>query len=196
MTKNEFISELHRGLGGVPQAEAEERIAFYAEMIDDRIEEGLTEEEAVAELGSVDAVLSDILSEIPLTKLVHEKMKPKRTLEAWEILLIILGFPLWFPLLAAAFAIVFSLFAVLWSLVVSVWAVEVSFIGSTFGLLVCGIFSAYGNTISAAALIGAAMVFAGLSVFLFVGCVSATKGMAKLSKALVLGIKKLFVKRG
>ncbi len=42
MTKQEFIAELRKGLSGLPKKELEERLTFYSEMIDDRMEEGLT----------------------------------------------------------------------------------------------------------------------------------------------------------
>ena len=48
MNKQEFLSQLRKGLAGLPQNDIEERLAFYGEMIDDRIEEGLSEEEAVS----------------------------------------------------------------------------------------------------------------------------------------------------
>ena len=48
MRKEEFLSQLESGLYGLPQADIDERLSFYAEMIDDRMEEGLGEEEAVA----------------------------------------------------------------------------------------------------------------------------------------------------
>ena len=56
MTKNEFISRLRTRLSGLPKDEIEERLAFYSETIDDRIEDGLTQEEAVADLGDVDDI--------------------------------------------------------------------------------------------------------------------------------------------
>ena len=39
MTKQEFLAELRRGLSGLPQNDIEERLNFYSEMIDDRMEE-------------------------------------------------------------------------------------------------------------------------------------------------------------
>ena len=48
MNKQEFLDELRKGLCGLPSEDIEERINFYSEMIDDRMEEGLTEEESVA----------------------------------------------------------------------------------------------------------------------------------------------------
>ena len=42
MTKNEFLEQLRRGLSGLPMEDIDERLNFYSEMIDDRIEEGLS----------------------------------------------------------------------------------------------------------------------------------------------------------
>ena len=47
MTKFEFLEELRNGLNGLPKNEIEERISFYSEIIDDYIEDGLSEEHAV-----------------------------------------------------------------------------------------------------------------------------------------------------
>ena len=47
MQKQAFLDALRSQLAGLPEAEINERLNFYSEMIDDRMEEGLTEEEAV-----------------------------------------------------------------------------------------------------------------------------------------------------
>ena len=53
MTKLQFLLALHDKLAGLPQNEVEERLNFYSEMIEDRMEEGLSEEEAVLAAGDV-----------------------------------------------------------------------------------------------------------------------------------------------
>ena len=58
MNKRQFLSRLGRALKGLPEADIKERVAFYAEMIDDRVEEGMSEEEAVLAIGSVDEIWS------------------------------------------------------------------------------------------------------------------------------------------
>ncbi|MBQ2191559.1 MAG: DUF1700 domain-containing protein, partial [Clostridia bacterium] len=73
MLKQEFLNALREGLNGLPEADIEERIAFYGEMIDDRIEEGLSEEEAVKEIGTVEEGVQQIVEETPLTRRVKEK---------------------------------------------------------------------------------------------------------------------------
>ncbi len=60
-------------------------------MIDDRMEEGLSEDEAVSAVGFVDEIVAQIVADIPLTKLVKEKTKLKKRLRAWEIVLLVLG---------------------------------------------------------------------------------------------------------
>ena len=69
MDKQRFLSELRNSLSGIPHDELEERLVFYSEMIDDRMEEGMTEEEAVAGIGPVGEVVNQILSEVPLSDL-------------------------------------------------------------------------------------------------------------------------------
>ena len=56
MTKKQFLDRLGKSLNGLPQEDISERLTFYGEMIDDRAEEGLTEEEAVAGIGSVEEI--------------------------------------------------------------------------------------------------------------------------------------------
>ena len=194
MLKQEFLNALREKLTGLPQADIEERLTFYGEMIDDRMEEGLSEEEAVNAIGPVDEVVSQIVAETPLTKIVKEKIKPKRKMRAWEIVLLILGFPLWFPLSITAFVLVLVFYIVLWTLVISLWAIEVALWVSALACMVgaVGLFI-MGQTIPGVAALGAALILAALSIFLFFACKAATVGMAELAKKIVHGIKRLFV---
>jgi uncharacterized membrane protein len=197
MRKQEFMDRLREKLSDLPIAETEERLGFYEEMIDDRMEEGLSEEEAVAAIGLPDEIAAQIIEEIPLKKIVKEKIKPKRKLSALEIVLLVVGFPLWFPLLIVVpFSVIASLYATLWSVIVSLWAVFGSLIGSAAGVLIGGVcFIAVGYMPSGIVLIGASLFCAGLSVFLFYGCKAATKGTVWLTKRIALGIKNLFIRK-
>ena len=99
MTKKEFINELEKKMKGLPKEDIRDRLLFYNEMIDDYVEDGLTEEEAISKIGSSDEIVSKLIKETSLTKIVKEHVKPKRKLKVWEIALIIVTFPLWFPVL-------------------------------------------------------------------------------------------------
>ena len=115
MTKQELTFTLAEKLNGLPWEEVERSMEYYDEMINDRMEEGMSEEQAIAALGSIDEIAAQILADIPLSRIVRAKIKPKRSLRAWEIILLILGSPLWLSLLLAAFSVVLSLFASFWA---------------------------------------------------------------------------------
>ncbi len=194
MNKQEFLAQLRRGLSGMPQEDIEERLIFYSEMIDDRMEEGFSETEAVCAIGTVNDVVSQILAETPLTKLVKEKVKPDRSLKVWEIVLMILGFPVWFPLLIAAFSVIFVIYMSVWSVIVSLWAIEVSlWAGALAGIISMAFFAFQGNGLTGIIMLSAGLFCAGLSIFLFFGCKAATKGILWMTKRTALWIKSLFV---
>ena len=159
MNKQEFLDKLRTGLMGLPKDDLEERVNFYSEMIDDRMEEGVSEEDAVKSLGSTEAVARQIISEIPIMTIVKEKMKPKRKLGAWEIVLLAVGSPVWLSLLIAAFAVLLSLYIVLWAVgVVTAWAVFGAFVGGAFGGIFSGVlFTVLGHGPTGLALVGASV---------------------------------------
>ena len=196
MKRQEFLAQLRKGLSGLSQDDVEERLTFYSEMIEDRIEEGLSEEKAVSVVGTVDEIVSQVVADIPLTKIAKERINPKRRLKAWAIVLLALGSPLWLSLFIAAFAIIISLYVSLWSVIISLWAVFGSLIGCTLGGIAAGIiFACIGNVLTGIAMIGAGIVCAGLSIFMFYGCKAATKGIVILTKKLAAWIKSRFMKK-
>lgn len=65
MNKKEFLAALRAGLAGLPEADLQHWLDFYSEIIDDRMEEGMTEAEAVADVGPVHDIVVQILSEAP-----------------------------------------------------------------------------------------------------------------------------------
>ncbi|MBQ3939072.1 MAG: DUF1700 domain-containing protein [Clostridia bacterium] len=196
MNKQEFISQLEKALAGLPKDDVLERLSFYGELIDDRVEDGLSEEEAVAEAGPADEVAKQILADIPLQKLVRERITGRRRMGAWEIILLVLGFPLWFPLLVVALVLVLCAYVVIWVLVICLWAVFVSFIAGAVCGVAGGVIDFFrGYRREGVMIIGAGLLLAGLSVFMFFACRAATKGAAKLTKKIALGIKSLFVRK-
>ena len=196
MTKQEFLSKLRQGLSGLPREDVEERVNFYSEMIDDRIEEGLSETDAVLEIGSVESIITQTVEELSATKSAKEKNKPNRRLKAWEIVLLALSSPIWLSLGIAAIAVIISVYASLWAVIISLWAVFISFVGSAIGCVFGGIFISFAESLPLGiALIGAGIFFAGLSIFMFFGCKAATKGALLLTKKIAIGIKNCFVKK-
>ncbi len=196
MKKPEFLEILQARLSTLPVPDLEERLDFYAESINDRMEDGLTEEQAVAALGSPDDIVAQILSDIPLTRLIKEKVRPKRRRSTLTITLIAVGSPIWLSLAIAALAVILSLYAALWSVVIALWATFAALVSGGFGGLVGGIgFAVGGQLLPGLALLAAGLTCAGLAILLFFGCKTATRGTAILAKRIVLGIKFAFVRK-
>ena len=196
MNKQEFLTQLRKELSGLPQKDIEEFLTFYTAMIEDRIEEGLAEEEAVSTVGSLEEIVKQIVSDTPLMKIAKERIKQKSQLKSWEIVLLILGSPIWLSLGIAVFAVVLSLYIVLWSLIVSVWAIFASTVACCIGgELSCIVFTLSGNSDSGFAILFAGIVCAGLSIFMFYGCKTATKGILILTKKMAIWIKNCFIKK-
>lgn len=194
MTKQEFIASLRQGLAGLPQRELEEHLGFYSEMIDDRIEEGHTEEEAVADLGAVENIAAQIIAEIPFARIARERIRPKRALKAWELVLLALGAPIWLSLLIAVATVILSIYVVLWSAIASLWAVFASFAACALGGAAGGLVLMIGvNGYTGILLLAAGIVCAGCAILLLFGCKAMTKMMIPFTKKIAFGIKKCFM---
>lgn len=196
MNKLEFLEALRARISGLPKNDIDERLSFYGEMIDDRIEDGKSEDEAINEIGTPDEVASQIVASTPLSKIVKEKIKPKRQIKAWEIVLLVLGSPIWLSILVAVLAVVLSLYVVIWSVAISLWAVFTSLAVSAPAVLVVGFVALFtGQYASGTIAFATALLAGGLAILLFFGCLETTKGILKLTKMLILSIKKCLVKR-
>ena len=194
MTKNEFVFELRKRLNGISKEAIDSRIEFYSEMIDDAIEEGLSEDEAVSKIGSIDEVVNKILEETPLHSIVKEKAKKTRKPKAWEIVLLILGFPLWFPLLITGCVLALVAYLLIWVLVLVIYVVCISCVAGSIGGLVMAIINvASGNPVAGGLYIACAIAGAGLAILAYYASIYVTKLVIKLTKKSVLKIKLGFV---
>jgi len=194
MTKKEFLSRIRSGLGGLPKDEIEQRVSFYEEIIDDKIEEGLSEERAVESLGGVDSVIDNILSEIPLTSFIKRTIKPKRRMSALEITLVVVGSPIWLSILVSILAIAFSIYATVWAVIASLLAVGVSFsISLIAGVVMLFVYIATGNTAVGFFMLGAGLLLGGLSVFIYVLSVRLVKATLRITVGIPTWIKHRFI---
>ena len=196
MNKDAFIAALQKRLSGFPADEVGERLAFYSEMIDDRIEDGYTEEEAVASIGTVEEIAAQIIADMPLVRIVKERLHPKRRLTAFEIVLLVLGSPIWISLLVAVFSVLLSLYVTMWSVIASIWACFGALAGGALGGVALGVsLVCEGFLPTGLVLLGGALAAAGLSILTFFGCRYATLGGARLTKRLAVGFKRCFARK-
>ncbi len=212
MNKQEFLVALRGKLEGLPKEDIDKSLDFYSEMIEDRMEDGLEEAEAIEGIGSIEEIAEQILSERTdknqfdnssmlenTDRQKQDKELPEKTsekkgkLKAWEIVLIVLGSPLWLSLLIAVFVIILAVYIVLWSVVISLYAVNLSFAAAAVAAVVC-IFTylLMGNVPGAILFAGVSMMCAGIAVLLFFGCNQIAKFVWIASKEICKGIKTFF----
>ncbi len=196
MNKQEFLAELKAGLAGLPQKDIEDQLNFYSEMIDDRMEEGFSEEKAVSTFGLIDEIVKNLIADTSLIKIAKERINSKTKFNIWEIILLVLGSPIWISILIAAVTVIFSLYISLWSVIVSFWSIFVSFIGASLGMIVGGIIIlCKSDFFIGIAMIGVCFILAGLSIFTFYGCKLSTKGILLLTKKTAVCIKNALLKK-
>lgn len=193
MTKQEFIDALREKLSGLPKQEVDERIDFYSEIIDDMLEDGLSEADAVKKIGAPQDVAFKIAEEIPLGKIIKSKIRRKKR-SATEIMLLAIGSPIWGSLLISVLAVIFSIYVSLWAVVISLWASELSFaVGAPCGLFLGCILAFNGEGVFGIFIISSGLCLAGFSILFFFVCRLATRGMIILTKRIVSSIKRCFV---
>lgn len=192
MTKQEFTLQLSNGLNGLSEEDIRKSVDYYSEMIDDRMEDGMSEEEAVAALGSIEDIRSRILEDVPITRIVKEKITPKREFRVGEIILLVLGSPIWLPLLLAGIIVCLTLYLTFWIIIMSLYAADLSVLLSGFASIVAAVIRNNGF-MSVLFLSGCGIALIGAAVLLFFGFNQVTKGMLLLSKRIGLGLKKAVV---
>ena len=197
MKKDEFIARLRKNLSGLPKEEREDRVSFYSEMIDDKVADGYPEDEVIEDLGTPEEVAKEIIGDTPLRTIIKERVKPKRSLKGWEVLLLVLGFPLWFPLVLTTFILFLSGFIVLWSLMIALLAVDLGLLVGGIGSIVIGVLTVSSKGITSAAFIGGAgMAVTGLAIIFILSTKGILKGLGKLTKKMLVGTKNMVVGKG
>ena len=196
MTKIQFILALQEKLKGMSKEDLHRSLEYYNEMIDDRIEEGLSEEEAVADVGSVEEIAQQILEETPMAKLKKEAIRLKEKAEPWQIVLLIVSAPIWLSLLFGLASGLFGLYIGIWSGIIALYAVGgaliVSGIGCVFGTLVV-LFT--GSHISALAILSCGLICGGIGIFMIIGGKYAVKCTIWITKKVWQWVKSLFVRK-
>lgn len=191
MTKNEFIREIKIKTKNLTKAERKEIISYYNEMISERIEDGMSECDAIEAIGSVDELMSSYAPAKP----VAEPRSPR--LRAWHIVLIVIGSPLWICLLAAMLCVLLAFYIVIWAVVIAFYAVFAALAAAAaacfFAGFVVSIFT--GSPALFFAYIGISCVLSGLGILWLMLSNIVAKGIAKLTGRSAKGMFRFFFKR-
>lgn len=194
MLKSEFLKQLENRLVGIPKEDLNRTIDYYNEIISDKQEDGMSEEEAIDSLGSIDEIVKDILNEIPIKKLVKEKLQLNRKLKTWEIVLLSATSIIWVPIAIVMFAVILVLYVCLWSGVISLGAASISCLASSFIAIIGSIDFVTGNVCNGLFLIGTGIASLGIGVLLGILTFKFAKIMVIVCKKIILKIKSLFIR--
>jgi len=197
VNKLEFINALGVRLRALPPEEINQVLNYYVESIDDRMEDGMSEEAAIEALGDLDALSGSILQEhgilpAPQTKPVPAAFhREKRPMRWWMILLIVLGSPIWLSIGVSLFAVALSLYIVLWALILSFWAVAGSFaLGGLAGAVIMPFASIFPDTLPVRVLAaGLLLAMAGGGAMLLPLCFRVTCWFTRLHGKLYVWIR-------
>ena len=196
MSRDAFIGELRHRMAGLPQQTVERTVEYYSELIADSVEDGMSEEEAVARLGSLEEIVANVVKDPPLSQIVQTRVQEKKAkgVSGWVIALLILGAPVWLPLLIAALVVLFALFIALWAVVIALWAVVAAVILAALAAMVGGVIElARMHLAQGLVLLGGGLMCLGLCALAFLLMKLITVGTVKLCKWIWTGIKSLFV---
>jgi len=196
MTKFEFINILKGDLQQLDQADINENVQYYSELIDDMVEEGMTEAEAVEKLGDPHEAAKHILEDMPLSKLVKNKVKPKGGWTALTIILAVLSAPIWLPILCCVGAALLCVFIALWCMVAVGFAIVIALVLTVFSMPILAIGLMATTPALSLMLLGISFVCAGVGILGAIGVWELCKLIGRLTVKLVKWIKSLFIKKG
>ena len=196
MTKQLFLNELSAALHGLPREERYRTLSYYDELIDDRMEDGQSEEDAVENLGSPEQIAREILGEEepPVSTGTGRKV--------WMIILLVLGFPFWGSLLLAAAIVLLCVYICLFlpAFVLGVLALGclasalVGVVGTPVLMLDVGLFT--GGLPAGLFQLGLSVALLGLAVLSALGFYFTGRATVKAAKAIWRGIRRSFAKKG
>ena len=149
MNKKQFCTLLENELRiYLSLEEVYKTLNFFKEMIDDRVDEGLSEEQAVSQLGNIDDIVGQILDEHNIKKRQKKlvwRFIPQKTPSAANIIIAILLFPIWITIFSLVASFFIAFMSLIFSLVVSVIAL---FVGGIALILIALFYLIYEKNIA------------------------------------------------
>ena len=198
MNKTEFLEKLKIALSHFSNDQVTETLHYYEEAIDDRIEDGMTEEEAVSDLETIEEIAHTMELELPMSVVMKKKINllksetnDHKTL--WMVLAIC-GAPLWFPLLFAGVLLILSVYIVIWSLIFSLVIAVASFALASISCVFSFVAQLIeGSFLSAFQTLGGSIACAGLFLMLYKPMIELVKQLIEVTKKFGKWLKKMII---
>lgn len=191
MSKAEFLNKLAFCLQKMNASERNKFLTYYDEMISDYVENGIAEEDAVIKIGDPKIIAEELLADHGSVKL-----NLPSTGSRWlNIILTIIGFPLWGSVLLAAILMVFSVYLIIWCVPIATGAGFVGFFTtSIIGIVGCPFVMIKSFPVGIIQL-GTGIASVGISLLLGFATISLSKKIIIVTKNLNIKLVKLFNKK-
>lgn len=184
MTKSEFLKELRKNLSKFNIDEINNIIDFYDEIIEEKQENGMTEDEAVASLGELKNIIDNVSAELVYKR--SEKKKSRQPLRNFTIILGICASPILLPLGITFFVLFITISGVFLSLIFAFGVTAGSFLLATIPMAV-DLFASGGS-------ISLIMIQVGICLFIVGLFTLLTISVIKISHTVLNSINKTFSK--
>lgn len=194
MNKKEFLNDLDSKLDFLTEEERNKTINYYSEIIEDRIESGASEEEAVLQMESTEVIAKKLMAENNTQKTTSEKVLDfidklfEKHGYLFVLIIAILSIPLWTPILGGILGLVCTIFLILFG------TIAFGAIGSVVALGI-GISFITQSLLSAISALGVSMICAGFAVLVTIGTVKLISMMSNFFKKVSKSIKEHSEKR-
>lgn len=191
MNKAEFLNELAFYLQKMNASEKNKFLTYYDEMISDYVENGMTEEVAVNKIGVPKKIAEELLGDYDSVKL-----NLPSTGSRWlNIILTIIGFPLWGSVLLAFILMVFSVYLIFWCVPLSTGAGCVGFFATSIIGIVGSPFVMIKSFPVGVIQLGAGIASIGISLLLGFATIALSKKIIIITKNLNIKLITLFKKK-
>ncbi len=198
-----FLNQLRDSLRHLPNVEVEKAISYYKEMIQDRVEDGMSEETAVKSLGKIENIVASVEEDIPLDSLLKEKITNKINktsnmstgLKVLIGLIIILGSPIWLSIFIGIGFVVIGIIIAVWSIYISLNISYGTLLIYALASVVVGIISITSmDILSSIYYFGTSMICLGVFIVLLKPAIWCNKQWFKLNAKPLKWIKKKLIK--
>lgn len=191
MTKSIFIENLRVLLKSINEDERNKFISYYEEIFDDYMENGFTEEEVINKIGSPESIANSILEEQDSLNIKVPSFNSK----ILNIVLLILGFPLWGSLLLAVALIILSIYIIIFCVPFTTGVMSVSFFGAGLFGVIASLFLMFDGLALGIVQLGVCISLIGASILLGIITLYVSKKVMSITSKLTLKIVKSFKRK-
>lgn len=202
MNKDEFLIQLTQKLSNIPPSEIIKIIDYYRETIEDKIEDGMSEELAIKSLGTFEEIIQNIEDELNLSIIVKEKVKNKMSDNSKQknlliIIAIIVTLPLWGAIAIAGIICILALYFAIWSIFISGVVAYFCTILTSFSAFYLGIIKLFQlQTLNGVCYIGIGLFIVGIVIALYQPTLWLIKKWLYLNVAPFKKIKQFIIRKG